>query len=186
MSFEKAKELAALLDRHQPHQRPGFAGRPPVATGKARRRYSAHPLDSLYRRRAISKEAYVAGLRFRSDWELADVGGEGVTNYDRLFPLPKEEIVNELAFPRPSPKPVRRPPSSIPAHRYDAKLMLAKLRVITGSFGFQLMRGVAVMGIPLQAIATELKLHRDFVSLRLREALEDAAAFYGEIFDGAD
>lgn len=79
---EKAKLLSELLDKHNPHQKPGFSGRPPVAGEQTPgRKQSSHPLDVLYRRKVIPKSAYIAGLRFRSDWELAHVTGEGTTNW---------------------------------------------------------------------------------------------------------
>lgn len=187
MSFDKAQQLIALLDRHQPHSWPGYGGRPPVATGRARKT-SAHPLDVLYKRRAIDRESYVAGLRFRSDWELANVSGEGVTDWSRFdqFPPDAEKVVDELAFRRPAPKPVRRPPSGIPGARYDAKQTLARLRIVTGSFGFAILRGVCVHGLGLTHIADAIKVHRDYLSLRLKEALAEAAAFYGELIDSRD
>ncbi|HEX6036172.1 MAG TPA: hypothetical protein VFY83_17160 [Anaerolineales bacterium] len=187
MSFEKAQLLASLLDHHAPHQRPGFSGRPPVATGKARRN-SAHPLDSLYRRHAIDKDSYIAGLRFRTDYEIAQYDGDGTTNWDR-FDLYQSDLVdkiNELGFKRPSPKPVRNPPSSIPVSRFDAKETLGKLRIVTGAFGFQLMRCVCVCGINLQHVSVAIKVHRDYLSLRFREALAEAALFYKEAIDSRE
>jgi len=183
---EKAELLRTLLDKHKPHQKPGFSGRPPVAGERTPgRRQSSHPLDNLYQRGVIPKSSYIAGLRFRSDWELAHVTGEGTTNWDRFAPSLIEHV-DELAFRRPAPKPVRRPPSSLPAARYDARVTLERLRVVCGSFGFQLMRGVCVMGIALSHISDAIGVHRDYVSLRFREALDDAAAFYGAMIDSRD
>jgi len=183
--FEKAQELAVWLASYQPAGSPGFAGRPPVAATKKER--STHPLDTLYRRRAISNDQYIAGLRLRADWELANIGADAVTDWSRfeMFPNDLPQVDEELVtFRRPAAKITRPVPSGIPARRYDAKDTLAKLRIVTGSFGFVLLVAVCVVGVHLKEISDAIRVHRDFLSLRLKEALSDAAAFYGEMLEG--
>jgi hypothetical protein len=61
----------------------------------------------------------------------------------------------------------------------DARKTLMDLRWAIGGFSFQVMRGVCGLGIPLVALATEIKIDKNTVSVVLRQALWESVDFYG-------
>lgn len=166
-----ARKLQSALDADKPHGSPGYDGRRPI--GRA-----SHPVDTMKARGSISDQEYLAALRFRTDYDLAFTeGAGGVVDFSRMEMF-AVDYDKELAGRHRSEKRVTRVPSG-PARLIDSKRDLAMAKVAVGPLGFQILRGVVVMGIPIVAIAKELGIHRDYVSFRMHEALESLIEFYG-------
>jgi hypothetical protein len=163
-----AEKLSAALDDY----------RPPAGTRVS------HPIEFMYKRGTLAEELYRAAQAFKADWECASgLSSAPIVNWEAFFAnaLTDNPLLQE-GRPRSSPRVTRVPNG--PQQIVDARKELARLRWCVGGLGFQILRAVCGLGIPVQAVSQLLGVHRDVVSLRLREGLYDAAQFYG--LDGSD
>jgi hypothetical protein len=139
----------------------------------------SHPVDYLYKRGTLSEELYAAALAFRSDYEAASgLSSAPITNWSAFEALALTDDPDLRSGRHKASMRITKVPAG-PRPIVDAKATLVQLRWTVGSLGFQILRGVAGLGVPIAAIATLLGVHRDVVSFRFREALHDAAEFYG-------
>ncbi len=78
-------QLEHLLRYGSVRTLPGYAGTPPVQglVRTRRHRHYVHPLADMVARERITTGLYYGGVRFRSDYEAAQVTGTGTINWDR-------------------------------------------------------------------------------------------------------
>jgi hypothetical protein len=138
----------------------------------------------MHRRGTLQDELYRAAQAFKSDWEcVSGLSSAPIVNWESfaLQALTDNPLLQD-GRPRSAPRVTKVPNG--PRQIIDVKAELVRLRWCVGSLGFQVLRAICGLGIPVQAVAQLLGVHRDVVSLRLREALFDAAEFYG--LDGSE
>jgi hypothetical protein len=141
----------------------------------------SHPVEFLWKRGVLDPAQYAAANAFRSDYECACGDSSApIVNWAAFEMNALTDNPLLLGGRHKSAMRVARVPSG-PRPIVDARSILLDLRWTLGSLGFQLMRGVCGLGIPLVVISGLIKIDKNHVSLRLREALYDAADFYGLI-----
>lgn len=129
-------------------------------------------------RGSLSDEEYLALCRFRAEYEAAAVRGYGSTaNWDNLD-LYAVEDDGQSGRMRASKQP--KTPRSDPARVVDTLGQINAVFVAVGPLGFEFLRAVAVLGLPLVAVAGLLSIHRDIAAFRFREAVETLADHYGD------
>lgn len=157
-----ADKLSAALDTYRPPQGVRVS----------------HPIEYLYKRGTLSTELYIAAQAFRSDYETAcGLSSAPIINWASFEQMAMTDNPDLRGGRHRAAKHVTRVPSG-PRPLVDSRATLIRLRWTIGGFGFQLLRGVCGLGVPIAAIATLVGVHRDIISFRLREGLHDAAEFY--------
>ena len=166
-----AERLRRALDEHKPHGNPGYGGYRPAGRG------AGHPVDRMLARGTISEEEYAAACRFRAEYEACANRGYGKTvNWDTISLYAVEDTSSGGRV-----RSERR--SVLPRNDLDFVVDTIKqiddVFVVVGPLGFQVLRAVAVMGIPLISVSKHLSVHRDVAAFRFREALECLTDYYG-------
>jgi hypothetical protein len=168
---------------------PGFAGIPPVhgadaydtdkpKEGKKRRTY-VHPLDLMYSKKIISHELWLAGVRFRSDYELAHVIGEQTVNWSRMQMAVQEadRDRDELAWPTRTPKQPMAYRDVTPRY-VDKRQELEQLGAKLSPVSFALLVCVCGRGVGIEELSTLVEENRAYLGRRFREALEEVHQWY--------
>jgi hypothetical protein len=137
------------------------------------------PVEYLWKRGVLDPAQYSAANAFRADYECA-VGESSapIVNWQAFEMNALTENPDLLGGRHKSSMRVARVPSG-PRPIVDARKVMLDLRWSVGSLGFQLLRGVCGLGIPIVVISREIKLDKNITGHRLREALWDAAEYYG-------
>jgi hypothetical protein len=158
-----AGKLSAILDTYQP----------PVGVRVS------HPVEFLWKRGVLDPVQYAAANAFRADYECA-VGDSSapIVNWGAFESMALTDNPDLLGGRHKSSMRVARPPAG-PRPIVDARKTLFNLRWSLGHFGFQVMRAVCGLGIPIVVVSREISLDKNIVGHRLREALWDAADYYG-------
>lgn len=165
-----AERLRLALDSHTPHGNPGYGGHRPTGRG------AGHPIDRMLARGTISEEEYAAANRFRSEFEVFANRGYGKTvNWDAIsLYAVEDEGGGRVRSERRSISPRNQLDFVV-----DTGRQINNVFVAVGPLGFQVLRAVAVMGIPLVSVSKHLMVHRDVAAFRFREALECLTDYYG-------
>jgi hypothetical protein len=137
------------------------------------------PIEYLWKRGVLDPAQYAAANAFRSDYECA-VGQSSapIVNWSAFEAMALTDNPDFLGGRHKSAMRLARVPAG-PRPIVDAKKNLMDLRWAIGGFSFQVMRGVCGLGIPLVALATEIKIDKNTVSVVLRQALWESVDFYG-------
>jgi hypothetical protein len=183
---------------------PGYDGIPPIhAAGtadaerpKGQGKGWEHPLTMMAARGQIEHDLWLAGVRFRSDWELAHCHGERTVSWERLANAVKDaRFVGELpdnaargldgshGGPRGKSMFVYREAQPRIA---DARAVLHRLAQRTGKVGFALLVAVCGKGLGIGEIAASIEDDRNYIGRRFREALDDAREYYNETIDAKE
>jgi hypothetical protein len=196
--MRQADKFKILLEAPVKPVKPGYGGFPPIhgsdaydsdkpaEAGKKHRKWT-HPLDLLFAKKQISHELWLAGVRFRSDWELAHSSHGGVVNWSRLA-----QAVHETDRDRDDTAwPVRQPKQPIAYREVTPRIVdtwkeLTRLSEAVTPVGFALLVAVCGRGMTIEDVARVLGDDRKYLGRRFREALEEAHQFYFEKIEGRE
>lgn len=202
--FYLAIERAIQRELREAQLRPlaaiGFDGRPPevreeLLVDEAKRRtwvgrnIAASPLDYLYfqSKAGIEWWEYLAGMRFAYDWHQAQGSAGLAASLEGLMLAKiakktraerKAERLRPTTFP---PKKAKRPkagPSAAVDARIDAMARVGRLAKRVSNVSFYLLEQVVGEERWLKDVAARLGVSPEYVAVRFREALVEAAAYY--------
>jgi hypothetical protein len=146
---------------------------------------AVYAVDYLYKRGTLPEELYIAACAFRADYEAAiGLSSAPITNWGAFEAMALTDNPDLLGGRHKASQRLTKVPSG-PRPVVDARKTITEVRVVVGSLGFQILRAICGLGVPIAAVAQLIGVHRDIVSFRLREALHDAADYYG-VGDGQE
>lgn len=160
----------------------------PVGEPEApKRRIRTHALDLMFSKKQLSADLWAAGMRFRDDWELAQISPSSSVDLERLVNAHAPKKAAPASGWKPRAARLKVSWNDLRPSVLDAQDRLKKAEQAVGREAYHLLIAIAAEGRSQAEVAKGRKFGpRKQIGKKLRAALESLGEHYGLIVVGAD